>query len=147
MSKKLPITYAEALAALRAKRAKLPIPPPPPEKLPPIYSILNFKLAPGKTSYFVPLCNPDSTSNRALRVPTHFVRIHECGEPMKHCRHIFELYDIPEDAEKVSDIIGSEFDPIRPKLSLYTLPFVFHIQAQAEQETRRIIRTQLETLD
>lgn len=141
------LSYIERLATRKAAYAALvPSPPPAPIVAPKIdYSILPFKLSPGKRDYYILATKHGST------LATHLLHIHQCGETMQTTRHLFAIYDIPSDATILEDIISEriysnsyERREREPLIKGFSLPVVFHAYGDITIEAQRIIKNNLE---
>lgn len=141
------MTYLERIAQRKAAYVAL-VPPPPPEPITPPkinYSILPFKLSPGKRDYYILATEHGST------LATHLLHIHQCGNVMQYTRHIFSLYDIPPNAVHLQDITSEliyansyERKERKPLVTGFSLPVVFHAYGDITIEAQRIIKTNLE---
>lgn len=131
------MTYAERIAASRAKYAAL-IPPivEAPISPPVEWNILNIKLSHiGKRDYYVPLNHdPDSISTF-----THLLHIRQCGANMLTTRHIYSLYKKPNFQGILQDILDTP-----PIIEGYTPPIIFHSLPDITLAIKTIIKTQIE---
>lgn len=140
------MTYSERIAARRAHYAAL-VPPEPIELESPKrdFSILPFKLSPGKRDYYILVTEHGST------LATHMLHLHQCGETLANTRHLFAIYNIPEGAIHLEDIYSElvysnsyERKPRAPICQGFSSPVVFHALSDIQSESKRIIKTNLE---
>lgn len=140
------MTYLERIAARKAQYAAL-VPTPVTIEPPPLldYSVLPFRLSPGKRDYYILI------SEHGSSVPTHLLHVHQAGKSLLPTRHPFAIYTVPSQAPTLADILSEliysnsyERRPRKPIIEGYTTTLIFHDASAITEESKRLIKTQLE---
>lgn len=123
------------------------IPTPPLVEIPQRidYSILPFRLSPGKRDYYILISEHGSST------PTHLLHVHQAGARLATTRHLFAIYTVPDQAKIIDDIISElvytnsyERRPRKPIINGFTRPIIFHDINATIEESKRIVKTELE---